>query len=135
MKKFLVTLLFGVLIGGGGVWYWLEGRKPDAMTHLKEDLNQVADKAGVVVREKARKAGELLGDAATNARTTGVIKAKLIAEPGLSAMSINVDTTDGLVTLSGTVASQEQVDKAVKVALETDGVHKVVSTLQIKPGK
>ncbi len=135
MKKLLITFLFGVLVGGGGVWYWLEGRRPDSMEHLKEDLNQVASKAGLVVREKTRQAGEVLSDAAANARTTGAIKTKLIGEPGLSALSINVDTTDGLVTLTGTVTSQEQVDKAVKIALDTDGVHKVISTLQIKPAK
>jgi osmotically-inducible protein OsmY len=135
MKKFLIIFLLGALVGGGGVWYMLEGLKPEAMSHFKEDLNQAADRAGVIIREKARKTGEALSDAASNARITGMIKAKLFGEPGLSAMSITVDTTDGFVTLCGTVSSQEQVDKAVKIALDTEGVHKVVSTLQIKPAK
>jgi osmotically-inducible protein OsmY len=39
------------------------------------------------------------------------------------------------VTLSGRVESHDQVAKAVKLALETDGVHKVISTLQVNPGK
>ncbi|MCI0745628.1 MAG: BON domain-containing protein, partial [Verrucomicrobia subdivision 3 bacterium] len=67
--------------------------------------------------------------------TTAVIKGKLLKEPGLSSLSINVDTTDGLVTLSGTVPSHEEVAKAVRLAMETEGVTKVVSTLQVKPGK
>ena len=83
--------------------------------------------------EKAKSAGQSIAGAAANARTTTTIKAKFVTEPGLPSFSINVDTTDGLVTLSGKVESHEQVARAVKLALETDGVHKVISTLQIVP--
>jgi hyperosmotically inducible protein len=86
------------------------------------------------VREKAKRAGAAVADAATNARITATIKTKLLTEPGLSGLSINVDTTDGFVTLSGTVSSPEQVARAVKIALETEGVYKVASTLQVKSG-
>ena len=84
---------------------------------------------------KAKQAGAVIMDATANARTTLAIKTKLLAEPGVSALNINVDTTDGLVTLSGTVSGYEEVAKAVRIALETEGVHKVVSTLQVKPPK
>jgi osmotically-inducible protein OsmY len=47
-------------------------------------------------------------------------------------LSISVDTTDGLVTLSGTARSHDEVAKAVRLALETEGVRKVVSTLQVR---
>ena len=41
---------------------------------------------------------------ACNARTTAAVKARLSKELGLSALAdISVDTTDGLVTLSGSV--------------------------------
>ena len=63
---------------------------------------------------------------------TATIKTKLVGEYRCSAAHINVDTTDGLVTLSGTATSAEEIAKAVRVALDTDGVHKVVSTLQVK---
>ena len=72
-------------------------------------------------------------DATANARITGTIKTKLIEEPGLSALKIDVDTTDGVVTLSGTVASYDEIAKAMRLAWETEGVHKVVSSLQVKP--
>jgi osmotically-inducible protein OsmY len=85
------------------------------------------------VREKARQAGSAISDATSNTRISTAIKAKLIAEPGISAFGINVDTADGLVTLSGSVASYEQIAKVLKIAMETDGVKKVVSSLQVKP--
>lgn len=154
----LLAFLLGVAAGAGGYWYYAEGLSPLERRHLRRSVTslpervtesvkeQVAEwktdaikeelaRSGMVVREKARQAGAALSDAAANARVTATIKAKLVAEPGLSALSINVDTTDGLVTLSGTVPSHEHVAKAVKLALETDGVHKVVSTLQVKAGK
>jgi hypothetical protein len=95
---------------------------------IKEELA----KTGRVVREKARKAGEAIADATADARTTAVIKTKLLKASSLSALKIDVDTTDGLVTLSGTVSAHEEIAQAVKLALETEGVHKVVSTLQVK---
>src|SRR5207247_892601 len=96
---------------------------------IKEELARTS----MVVREKAKSVGAAISDATANTRTTAAIKAKLLAEPGLSSLNINVDTSDGLVTLSGTVSSHEQIAKAVRLALDTDGVVKVVSTLQIKP--
>jgi len=89
-------------------------------------------KTGKVIREKARKAGEVVADATANARTTASIKTKLVEDRGLSAFKIDVDTTDGVVTLSGTVGSYEEIDRAIKLALETDGVYRVISTLQVK---
>ncbi|HXG47641.1 MAG TPA: BON domain-containing protein, partial [Methylomirabilota bacterium] len=71
-------------------------------------------------------------DAAANARITAAIKGKYLREAGLAALNINVDTTDGLVTLSGTASSSEEIARATQLALETDGVHKVISTIQLK---
>lgn len=95
---------------------------------LKEELART----GKIVREKTAKAGEAIADAAANARTTAIIKSKLVRESQLASLAIDVDTTDGLVTLSGTVSTPEEIATAVRLALETEGVHKVVSTLQLK---
>ncbi|MGQ9695827.1 MAG: BON domain-containing protein [Thermodesulfobacteriota bacterium] len=56
----------------------------------------------------------------------------LAADPDLSALSISVSTAAGRVTLSGTVGSPELIGKAVALALETEGVREVVSTLKVK---
>jgi len=90
-------------------------------------------RTGKVIREKAKKAGDAIADATANARITTVIKSKLMQDSGLAAFKIDVDTTDGVVTLSGNVTSHEGIAKAMDLALETDGVHRVVSTLQVKP--
>jgi hyperosmotically inducible protein len=77
--------------------------------------------------------GNKIADATADARITTTIKAKMVADPDLSALSISVSTTDGRVTLSGAVSSPEKIAEAIKLAMGVDGVQEVVSTLQVKP--
>lgn len=154
----LFCFLLGLGTGAGGYWYlqqdagkarleqvryqvvsnaeMVASTIKDKVSNLSvEDIKDEMSRSSMVVREKAKGAGQSIADAATNARITAAIKGKLVAESGIPSFSINVDTTGGLVTLSGNVESHGQVAKAVKLALETDGVHKVVSTLQVVPVK
>ena len=45
---------------------------------------------------------------------------------------MSVDTTDGRVTLAGRAASPADIARAIEIALDQDGVHEVVSTLQVR---
>jgi hyperosmotically inducible protein len=158
MKRMLFSFLFGVAVGAGGYWYARQdagkaqierarahvvSNAQQVASNIKDKLNEISvddikeelARTGTVIREKARVAGQSIAGATANARITATIKTKLIGEPGLSAFNINVDTTDGLVTLSGKVESHDQVARAIKLALETDGVHKVISTLQVVPAR
>ncbi|WP_051185072.1 BON domain-containing protein [Desulfatiglans anilini] len=105
--------------------------KLEAFELRSEDIQQELAEQGRVVRRKARDIGEVATDAAVDSRATAIIKARLAADPDLSALSISVSTTKGQVTLSGTVASAELIGKAMALALEVEGVREVVSTLQI----
>jgi hyperosmotically inducible protein len=161
MKNFLITLLVGIIIGAGAVWYFTEARKTERALpaeQVREKVSTAAERAketiqqkmpdldtekikeelsrtGQVVRRKAREAGEAVADAAADARITATIKAKLVKDPDLSAWDVLVNTTDGRVTLSGKVSSPEQIAKAMQLALETDGVNEVVSSLQMQVQK
>lgn len=106
--------------------------KLEALDLRSEDIQKELTEKGNVVRRKAREVGGAAADAARDARVTTVIKAKIAADSDLSVINISVATTDGRVTLSGTVASPELIGKAMILALETDGVREVVSTIQIK---
>jgi hypothetical protein len=107
----------------------------DNLSLKTEEIKDELARDGKVVRTKAKKAGAALADAAGDAKITAAIKGKYVAEPDLSALSIAVSTTDGVVTLSGKVASPEQVKRAMQIALDTDGVRQVVSTIQLSPAK
>lgn len=66
---------------------------------------------------------------------TAKIKAKLIADPELKALSIDVDTVNGVVTLTGVVENERQKEKAVRHAKSVEGVREVVVNLQVKGSK
>ena len=106
--------------------------KLEAWELRPEDIREELSEQGEVVRRKSREVGEAVSDAASDTRITATIKARLAADPDLSAFSVSVSTTDGKVTLSGKVKSAELVGKAVALALKTDGVREVVSTLQVE---
>uniref|UniRef100_A0A7V4JPN0 BON domain-containing protein n=1 Tax=Thermodesulfobacterium geofontis TaxID=1295609 RepID=A0A7V4JPN0_9BACT len=63
---------------------------------------------------------------------TAKIKLKLIEDPDLKALSIDVDTVNGVVTLTGAVTSEYQKKKAIEHARSVSGVIKVIDNLQIK---
>jgi hyperosmotically inducible protein len=64
---------------------------------------------------------------------TAKIKAKLAEEKMSSLAHIRVDTDNkGAVVLSGTVRSQEELDRAVSIAHRTEGVTSVKSELKIR---
>ena len=97
-----------------------------------EDIKDDLARTGQVIRRKAREVGRAIADGTADARTTGAIKAKLLANRDLSALSLSVNTTSGVVTLSGSVSSPEDIGKAVLLAMETDGVREVISSIQVK---
>jgi len=156
MRAFAI-LIIGILLGAGAVWFYgtrqgkstiqatgeqIESATRSAKDAVQEKLRvldlrpeQVKEdlaRTGQVVRRKARQAGQAIADATADARLTAAIKSKLLASRDLSALSISVNTTGGVVTLSGTVNSPDDISKAMMIAMDTDGVSEVVSTLQVK---
>ncbi|HSQ79945.1 MAG TPA: BON domain-containing protein [Casimicrobiaceae bacterium] len=64
---------------------------------------------------------------------TTKIKAKMAAEHLDSLKNIKVDTdASGVVSLSGTVSSREEANKAVTIARNTEGVRSVSSDLRVE---
>lgn len=64
---------------------------------------------------------------------TTKVKSKLAAEHPSSLVKIHVDTdADGVVYLSGSARTQADIDKAVSIARETEGVKSVVNDVKIK---
>jgi hypothetical protein len=107
----------------------------DKLTEWKltpSDIKADLEKTGRVVRDKTVAAGEKVGGVVDNARIVTVINAKYVADSDLSALKINVDADNGMVTLNGTVKSAALIGRAIELALDTDGVHQVVSLLKVE---
>jgi hyperosmotically inducible protein len=94
----------------------------------------IDDKAAEQAREGQAKAGQTAdraGAVATDAAITTAVKSKLLADPAVGGLKIDVDTKGGVVTLTGTVASRTEADQAIKIARGTDGVDRVVDNLKV----
>ncbi|MEN8821981.1 MAG: BON domain-containing protein, partial [Abyssibacter sp.] len=72
------------------------------------------------------------GDTMDDASTTAAVKTRLLANDSTSGLSIDVDTNDAVVTLSGRVESEAEADLATQIALNTDGVDDVVDKLTVE---
>ena len=68
----------------------------------------------------------------TDAGITTAVKTKLAADSKVNAGEINVDTRDGVVTLTGNIDSQEAKDRAIQIARETKGVRDVQDMISVK---
>jgi hyperosmotically inducible periplasmic protein len=95
-----------------------------------ERAKQEAKKAADDTRAMGASAGEKLGDATVSTR----VKAVLSADKQLGDMKIDVDTKNGVVTLSGAVANNEARDHALELARNVKGVNSVNDQLAVKAG-
>jgi osmotically-inducible protein OsmY len=157
MKAFFTGLVLGVVLTALTSWYFSVARKSPPVQYAQDvtaaalqhtadaieaklaawhlttaDIQEELSKTGKVVRRQMRDFGAAMADASADAAITAKIKAKYALDKELSAWGISVSTTDGRVTLSGNVSSPRLIGKAIMLALETDGVREVSSTLQVK---
>jgi len=82
---------------------------------------------GYKVGSDPRSVGTQIDDATITAK----IKLKLLEDPVTKARKIDVDTVNGVVTLTGVVESQKEIERAIKIAKSVAGVKKVVNNLKI----
>jgi len=93
-----------------------------------------ARETGAAVGEKAAQAANTAGELITDAALTTKIKSKMALDDSVQARHIDVTTRDHVVTLSGTVRSVPERDRAVQLAKETDGVTRVIDRLKVGSG-
>jgi osmotically-inducible protein OsmY len=77
--------------------------------------------------------GKSVGETIDDATITTRVKTALLNDPDVGGLRIDVDTFKGLVTLSGSVKTAAERDKAIAIAKRIGGVTDVKSTLQIQP--
>jgi hyperosmotically inducible periplasmic protein len=95
------------------------------------DVDRARD-AGARVGETVAEGANQVQRAATDAGLTAKIKSKMALDDTVKAINIDVDTTNGIVTLNGFVPDARARDRAVQLARETDGVVSVVDRLTIR---
>jgi hypothetical protein len=155
---FLLMLLVGGVIGAGICYYVLQRRadRSDAVVekspsaapaptdentierklrewHLTpEEVKRELASAGKVVREKGSAIGQKVAGATSDVTIIAKIKTKFALDNRLQALKISVGCKEGRVTLTGTVASSDLIGRAVVLALDTEGVVDVASSLKVE---
>jgi len=93
--------------------------------------------------DRARETGARIGERivvganraeqmATDAALTAKIKSKMALDDHVEAIDIDIDTAGSVVTLRGTVSSQDERQRAVQMARETEGVTTVIDQLVVR---
>lgn len=104
-------------------------QKEQALSVAKnvKGVTTVTDKLSVSEEQSASLKG-YAGDTAI----TSQIKAKLLADDMVPSRNITVETSDGVVQLSGSVETRQQADRAADIAKAISGVKSVENNLSVK---
>jgi hyperosmotically inducible protein len=111
------------------------GKDDKVKVEVKDDTKQTGEK----IKDTSKHAGEDTKNAAVktkdvvaDATVTSEVKTKLLADPKVGGLKIDVDTQDNVVTLTGTVNSVEEKNEALRLARNSSGVKRVVDKLTVK---
>jgi hyperosmotically inducible protein len=124
-ELFTVFFLFFVLGLSGCQQEGTAEKAGKTVDQAAESAGKKFEKAGEAVAEKVEKAGDYLDDSAITAK----VKAEILSEPLLKVSQISVTTTNGVVKLSGTVDSQQSIDRAMEIARSVKDVKSVENGL------
>lgn len=92
-----------------------------------EQAQESAEQDGNVFERAAESAGDFVADAALTTR----VKTQLTTESALSPFEVSVESSRGVVTLSGDVSSDAERRLAERVASDVEGVHAVHNALRL----
>ena len=93
-----------------------------------QKAKEIGAEVGAKTAEAANRAGTVLNEGTLTAK----IKSKMALDDTVRAAAIDVDTSGGVVTLSGTIRSEAERTRAVQLARETEGVTSVTDRLVIR---
>lgn len=96
-----------------------------------DDLRSAASGAAQSTAEAADRVATAMGDTAI----TAAVKTALAADPSLSAVKIDVSTTQGTVLLEGPAPDTKSRQRAEVLALAPDGVVRVDNRLAVRGAK
>lgn len=120
----------GVVTLSGFVSSTEQSTQADGVAKLVDGVKSVKNELSVQ-EDKADTVGEYVSDSAI----TGEVKAKMLADKIVPSRHITVQTSNGVVKLSGTIKKKAQSEQAEKIAKLVNGVKSVQNDLVVKPAK
>jgi hypothetical protein len=136
----LIRFVFVLLLIGGlaflllGYWAGRSSSEMDGSATIGTtgvDTERARERAAEL-GERAAQASAKAGEAVREASLTTKITAKMALDDLVKARTIDVTTDGPVVTLSGSVHSEAERERAVRIARETEGVQRVVDRLRLE---
>ena len=104
----------------------------DGVTRVEDRLHRKRE-AAMTTAGSIERSAERAGGAAGDGWITSKIQSRYFVDADVKGRNIDVDTSNGVVTLKGTVRSHSERNQAVAIARSTDGVREVRDQLQMTP--
>jgi len=108
-------------------------RATDSMDRKLDNTMDSVGRKTDAMQESAARAGDKLDSKLSDAGITVKAKSALIADPDLSGLQINVDTSNGVVTLQGDAKSSAAIERASSVVRAIEGVVSIDNQLRVDP--
>jgi hyperosmotically inducible protein len=123
MNKIILSVaVVGLVIGGTSAFAQVNPSSPPAPQSMHQPAPTVLGGSNT---------GKKTATALRDLKTTAKVKAVLLGDQLTVHSHINVNTADGVVTLSGDVLSPYVAARAVQLAKQTEGVKEVVNNLKL----
>ena len=133
--RLIVLMIVLVAVGGFFLGWWAvapHSRIRAVATAGKSGVEQVK-RASEEISQKTAAAAKTAGEVLSDGALTTKIKAKMGLDDTVKALDLNVDTVDGVVTVTGKVRSTAERDRALALARETNGVRQVIDRIVLEP--
>src|SRR4051794_18368717 len=133
MFRLLFRLILLLIIAGLIGAYMLGWRPLSVPATAERPIDQIdtakVKEVGAEIGAKASEAATVAQKSIADGSVTAKIKAKLALDDTIKARDIHVSYADGVVTLTGSVATASERKRAVDLARETNGVRSVSDKL------
>jgi hyperosmotically inducible protein len=101
-------------------------------TEYARDIDNVGEvRNEMTIATTPAKPGETMGDKIDDASITAQVKSSLLSHRSTSALRTGVETTDGVVTLSGVAKNAAEKSLVTKLVTDINGVTSVVNNMTI----
>lgn len=94
-------------------------------------VEQKSEAAADSARQVAEQAGDKVATVARDATITAEINAALARDPSISALKVDVDTSDGRVVLRGSAPDAAARERATRLAANVKGVTAVENLMTV----
>jgi hyperosmotically inducible protein len=93
---------------------------------------QKPDDTTIIVKDDTTPKVKKAGKAITDASITTAVKTRLMKDKVARGTSIDVETENGVVTISGTVSTDDDKTRIGDLVRHTTGVKRVINNLMVK---